>query len=147
MHRLFPPVITGPGAVGLLLVRLVMGTAFMLHGWPKIQHPLSWMGEKSPVPGFFQMLAAVSEFGGGIALILGLLTPLAALGIAATMLAALGIVHLPQGDPFVGKPGQASYELALGYLANALLFILVGPGSLSLDALFWNRSPPHPRPL
>lgn len=144
MHRFFPPFVTGRGAVGLLLLRVVMGAAFMFHGWYKIQSPggaLGWMGPESPVPGVLQGMAVLAEFGGGLALILGLLTPLAALGIAATMVVALAMVHLPHGDPFVGQPGKPSFELAAGYLTNAILFFLIGPGALSLDGfLFATRS-------
>ena len=93
------------GSVGLLLLRLVMGAAFVLHGWPKIQNPLGWMGPQASVPAIFQALAALAEFGGGMALIVGLLTRLASLGIATNMIVALAIVHLPQGDPFVSKTG------------------------------------------
>jgi putative oxidoreductase len=140
MHRLFPTFVTGRGAVGLLILRLVTGAAFILHGWPKIQNPFGWIDQPdapSPVPGFLQALAALSEFGGGLALILGLLTPLAALGIACTMVGALAMVHLPHGDPFVGASGKPSFELALGYLANVILFLLMGPGVLSLDWLLF----------
>src|SRR5262249_55734082 len=106
MHRFFPNFVRGGGAFGLLVVRLVVGTAFALHGWPKIYGPLHWMEKMpSPPPAAMQALAAVSEFGGGIALILGLLTPLAALGIAGTMIGALAMVHLPQGHPFVNTFG------------------------------------------
>jgi putative oxidoreductase len=82
-----------------------MGAAFIFHGWPKIQNPMGWMGPEATVPAFFQLLAAVAEFGGGMALIVGLLTRLASLGIMTNMIVALAIVHLPHGDPFVGKPG------------------------------------------
>ena len=143
MHRLFPMFVTGRGAVGLLILRLVTGTAFMLHGWPKIQNPLGWMDQPdapSPVPGILQALAALSEFGGGLALVLGLLTPLAALGIACTMVVALAMVHLPHGDPFVSAPGRPSFELALGYLANVILLLLIGPGVLSLDSLLFDST-------
>jgi putative oxidoreductase len=99
----------------------------------------------SGVPGIFQALAAVAEFGGGVALIPGLLTPLAVLGIASTMIGALAMVHLPRRDPFVGSPGGPSFELAAGYLANAILFLLLGPGVLSLDALlFGNKGRSRP---
>lgn len=133
------------GSVGLLLLRLVVGAAFVLHGWPKIQNAWGWMGPESPVPGFLLALAALAEFGGGLALILGLLTRLASLGIAAVMVVALGMVHLPQGDPFVSSTGKASYELAAVYLACAILFLILGPGRFSLDALLF-RSPLGPRP-
>lgn len=120
---------------GLLLFRVVVGAAFVLHGFGKIQSPFDWMGD-APIPGFLQALAALSEFGGGITLILGLLTPLTALGLIATMIGALGLAHLPMGHPFVASgPGEPSYELALVYLVSALLVLFTGPGRFSLDAL------------
>ncbi len=128
------------GSVGLLLLRLVMGAAFVLHGWTKIQNPLGWMGPQASVPAIFQALAALAEFGGGMALIVGLLTRLASLGITTNMIVALAIVHLPQGDPFVSKGGP-SYELAAVYLACAILLLLLGPGRLSFDALFFSKPP------
>ncbi|MHB0959353.1 MAG: DoxX family protein [Pirellulaceae bacterium] len=136
-YLLYTHTVAGPGSVGLLLLRLVMGAAFIFHGWPKIQHPLDWMGPEAPVPGVLQALAALAEFGGGIALIPGLLTRLASLGIAAVMVVAVGMVHVPQGDPFVNPTGGASYELAAVYLACALLLLILGPGRFSLDALFF----------
>jgi hypothetical protein len=79
------PVHSLPADVALLLTRVVAGVAFMMHGWPKIQNPLGWMGPEGFAPGSLQALAAISEFGGGLAWVLGLLTPLASLGIACTM--------------------------------------------------------------
>ena len=65
---LFRPLPLGPRAsLGLLLLRLVAGLAFILHGWPKIQKPFSWMGPDSAMPGLLQALAAFSEVGGGLA--------------------------------------------------------------------------------
>lgn len=127
------------GSAGLLLLRLVMGAAFLFHGWPKIQNPLGWMGPEATMPAILQALAAVAEFGGGMALIVGLLTRLASLGIATNMVVALAIVHLPHGDPFVSKTGGHSYELAAVYLACAVVFLLLGPGRFSLDALVFSR--------
>ncbi len=133
------------GSVALLLLRLVMGAAFVLHGWGKIQNPMGWMGPASPVPAVLQALAAVAEFGGGMALIVGLLTRLASLGIMTNMVVALAMVHLPHGDSFVGKPGGPSFELPAVYLACAVLFVLLGSGRVSLDALLF-RSPPEAKP-
>ncbi len=98
------------------------------------------MGPKAPVPGVFQALAALAEFGGGLCWVLGLLTPVASLLILGEMAVALGMVHLPQGHPFVASPpGGPSYEPALGYLAIAVALLLVGPGKLSLDAWLFGR--------
>jgi putative oxidoreductase len=128
----------GKGAAAILILRLVAGLAFIQHGWPKIQHPFGWMGPEATVPGFLQALAALSEFGGGFALLLGLLTRLAALGIACTMLFAIFMVHLPKGDPFVGR-GGSSYELAAVYLAIMAVLLLRGAGGISLDALLCRK--------
>lgn len=127
------------GSVALLLLRLVMGVAFMFHGWGKIHNPMGWMGPAAPVPAVFQALAAVAEFGGGMGLIVGLLTRLAALGITCNMTVALAMVHIPHGDPFVSAKGGPSFELAAIYLACALLFVVLGPGRLSLDALLFGK--------
>jgi putative oxidoreductase len=138
MRRLFPIFIGGWGALALLLVRLVMGLAFVLHGWPKIQNPMGWMNAMggSSVPSFLQALAAFAEFGGGIALILGLLTPIAALGLVCQMIGALVLVHIPQGHPFVSQGGPSS-ELALIYLVMSIMLIFTGPGKWSLDAVLF----------
>lgn len=141
MKRFFyPEVLSSRASLGLLLVRLLAGVAMMHHGWGKIQNPFGWMGPTAPVPGFLQALAALSEFGGGLALVLGLLTPLAMLGLFCTM-AFASFFHISRGDPFVSKGGGASWELASLYLVLALCFILTGPGRFSLDAKLFRRAP------
>jgi putative oxidoreductase len=139
MQRIFPTFLGGSAAVGLLVLRIVAGSAMMLHGWTKIQNPTAWMGSEAPVPGFLQALAALAEFGGGICWIVGVLTPVASFPIASTMATAAGMVHISQGHPFVGQPGSPSYEPAAGYLAIAILFLLAGPGCLSLDAFLFRK--------
>jgi len=135
------PDVSTPGSIGLLLLRLVGGSAMMMHGQSKIQNPTTWMGENAPIPGFFQALAAISEFGGGLAWVLGLLIPLASLGMFFTMAVAVYTHAIKMGDPFVASgPGQGSYELAAIYLSIAVMFMFVGPGRFSLDkAIFKTR--------
>jgi putative oxidoreductase len=125
--------------ISLLLIRFVGGVAFMIHGWGKIQNPFGWMGPDGFAPGFVQALAAVSEFGGGLAWILGLLTPLASLGIASTMAGAFYFHAVIQGDPFVSKGGGPSFELAALYFCVAVLLIAIGPGRMSLDRPIFGR--------
>ncbi len=123
----------------LLLLRSVAGLAFMFHGWRKIQNPFSWMGPDGFAPGIFQALAAISEFGGGLAWILGLLIPLASLGIACTMAVAFVVHAFMRGDPFVAMGGGPSYELAALFFCIALLLMAVGPGRFSLDRKIFGR--------
>jgi len=137
MYRLYPDFLAGRAAIGLLFLRVVVGTALMLHGWSKIQHPFSWMDKMpNPAPAPLQALAAISEFGGGLALLLGLLTPIAMLGVMSTMIGAFLIRH--RNDPWV-NPGGRSFELPSLYLAMAIMFIIVGPGIYSLDAMLFGK--------
>lgn len=139
---LSPPPVTGRAAFGLLLLRIVVGLAFIFHGFGKIQHPASWMtmmmGPHAFAPPFFQVCAALAEFVGGIALIVGLLTPLVAIALIIDMAVAILFVHIPNGGQFVG--GRGAFELPLTYLVSALLVLLTGPGAFSLDALIFGQS-------
>ena len=119
--------------VALLMIRVVAGLAFTMHGWGKIQNPFGWMGPDGFAPGIFQALAAISEFGGGLAWILGLLTPLASFGIVSTMAVAFSFHAFMRGDPFVSMAGGPASELAALYFSIALLLIATGPGRFSLD--------------
>lgn len=121
-------------SAALLVLRLIVGVAFILHGFDKIMNPFSWMGPEAPVPGIFQSLAALAEFGGGLAIIFGLFTPLASLALIANMLGALFIVHFPRGDAFIG-----GYELPLVYLGLFIVLYTTGPGLYSLDHVLFRK--------
>ena len=130
---LFPEVPSSRASAGLLVLRVVAGGAMASHGWGKIQNPFHWMdGAPSAPPAVLQFLAALSEFGGGLALVLGAVTVVAAAGIFFTMAEALRH-HVAAGDPF-GK-----WELALLYFVIAVVMLTVGPGRFSLDALLRPR--------
>ena len=117
-------------SAALLLLRVFAGIALATHGWGKIQNPFHWMDKgEGAAPPFFQMLAAVSEFAGGLALAAGLLTPLACFGIACTMVVAVHR-HLTRGG---------SMELAGLYLCVAVLFGVAGPARFSLDQVLTRR--------
>lgn len=153
-------------SAGLLALRLIGGSAMALHGSPKTLNPTSWMGPEGP-PGWLQAMAAIAEFGGGLAWMAGALTPLACLGILATMITAIVIAHMPSGDPlirltiravaegpsgtFAGLPrwlvqtdgairgGSGSGELALLFSGIAILLLLAGPGRFSFDRVWLAR--------
>ncbi len=141
MHlRLYPYSATPWASFGLLALRIVVGAAFIIHGSAKIQHPTTWEAKMpNPDPAVLQVLAAFAEFGGGIALVLGILTPVAALGLIVTMLVAIFKVLPPWKVPFVNNAQGPSYELNLVYIACMIVFLLAGPGRWSLDALFFGR--------
>ena len=144
MKKLFccGEVVGGKGALALLALRLVAGPAFIIHGSWKIQNAFGWMGDQAFAPGWLQGLAAFAEFGGGIAILIGLLTQLAALGISITMLAAIFMVHLPKGDPFIGHNG--SWELPAVYLSIMFALMLRGAGAISLDGLIFKKKDAQP---
>jgi len=129
-------------SAGLLAVRLVAGLAFTMHGWGKIQHPLSWAGPDPIYPAFLLFLAAFSEFAGGIGWLLGLLTPLSSFGIGCTMGFAIYLHAIKMGDPFVASgPGKGSWELAAVFLSIAALLALAGPGRYSADRCIFGQKP------
>jgi putative oxidoreductase len=141
MVRLFKPLrLSARASAGLLILRLVAGLAFMFHGYGKIQNPFGWMGPNADVPGVFQALAAVSEFGGGIAWMLGLLTPLASFGLTCTMTVAVWMHATVLHDPFVSLQGGRSYELAGVYLCVSVLLLLAGPGRFSVDRVVFGEN-------
>lgn len=141
MKRLIAMTINDPAhekrlSVALLVLRIAFGISFILHGVGKIQNPFGWMGPNASVPAFFQFLAALAEFGGGIAMIPGVLTTITSFGLLSTM-AVAAMTHIGRGDPYVGRP--ASWELAGIFFCISLLFLLVGPGKYSVDHYIRSR--------
>jgi putative oxidoreductase len=138
-HELASPRVS----LAILLLRIVIGLAFVLHGLPKIEHPMSWMtmsmGSQAFAPPWLQAIAAITEFFGGIALVTGFLTPLAAIAILCEMLVAIFVVHVPAGGHWIG--GQRSFEPALFYFVAMLALLVTGPGQFSIDAVLSSWAP------
>jgi|ERR1700693_1441735 len=143
MHYLIPA--HGPrSSLALLVLRVVVGVAFIFHGNMKLPDPTRWAARSLPgVPAWLQVIVALVEFGGGFLLILGFLTPLVAFLIGCDMTVAIFGVHIPKGGHFVGGPG--AFEIPLLYLCLMAAFLLTGPGAYSIDALIAARFARLPR--
>jgi putative oxidoreductase len=125
----------------LLLLRIAIGVAFVLHGTPKMAHASTWMDAMpNHPPAFLQEAAAVAEFFGGFMLIAGIATRVAAALIAVDMIVAITTVHLPAHTPLITAHGD-SMELPFVYLFAMAAIIFAGPGRWSLDALIAQRTP------
>jgi len=129
--------------IGLLLIRLVVGLLFMGHGAQKLFGWFGGYGIKGTGEFFdsiglkpggkMALLAGVAELIGGALFILGLLTPLAGLVIAATMVIAIWKVHGANGI-WATRNG---YEYNLVLLVVALAVSVMGAGAYSLDAIIF----------
>jgi putative oxidoreductase len=127
-------------------IRITLGVVFFAHGAQKL---LGWFGGAGfketmrtmhqflGVPSALAFLAIATEFFGGAALIVGLLSRVAALGIAITMVVAIFTVHVRYGlflNWFGDRKGHG-YEYHLLVIALAAVIIARGSGALSLDLL------------
>lgn len=133
-------------AWGPTVLRLAVGIVFAAHGWQKFfQYGLEGVAEGFaglgiPFPAAAALLVSTVELGGGVALVLGALTRIAALGLAAVMTVALLQAHLPGG---FFLPNGVEFVLAL--LAATASLALTGPGRFAVDNRFadgevtWSR--------
>lgn len=125
---------------GLTILRLVVGAIFVAHGAQKIfvfgldGVAGAFAGMGIPMPGILGPFVAFVEFFGGLALIAGLLTRLASLGLLSTMVVAILQVHAKGG--FFNPNG---IEFPLSLLGSTALIAIAGAGAWSLDALIGGR--------
>ena len=133
---------TDSGVVGLIL-RITLAVAMFPHGAQKVLGWFSGHGFKatlkfftdSGIPATFALLAIAAEFLGPLGLAVGLLTRVAAFGIACVMLVAIFTVHVPHGFfmNWSGNQKGEGFEYHLLVLGIAITLIIVGAGAWSLD--------------
>jgi len=125
--------------LALLILRLFLGVVFVMHGSQKLLGAFGGSG----ITGFAGLLAkygiephvlwawvvAITEFVGGICILFGFLTRFWAAGLVIDMTVAVVKVHLVNG--FFWTKGGFEFVLTLGIIA--LVLLMTGPGSLSMD--------------
>ena len=94
----------------LLILRLFMGLCFIRHGWPKLRNLNTW-AQGLNTPAWLCFLSAGSMWAGGIALLVGLFTPLAAFGILVSMAYAM-VLELRSGFPFISMYWMRAWVLS-----------------------------------
>jgi putative oxidoreductase len=119
--------------LGALVMRLVLGVIMVSHGYTKIiptgaLYTFSHTVGRMQLPVWLGYVAAFSEFFGGMLLIVGLLTRVAAFMTAVEMAVAIIKVHLHGG-----LLGPNSFAFPLTCFAIALMLVFSGCGWLGLD--------------
>lgn len=135
--------LTTSNDVSLTILRLVLGVVFFAHGAQKM---LGWFGgfgfhgtmgflTHAGVPAPIAFLVICIEFFGGLGLIVGLLTRIAALGVGVDMIGAIFMVHLPNGFfmNWTGSQKGEGFEFHLLAIAVAAALLLRGAGKFSID--------------
>ena len=136
-----PAVSTRRIDLALAVLRVVVGIIFLAHGGQKlfvygfagVSGAFAQMGV--PAPGVMGPFVALVEFFAGAALVVGLLTRLASLGLISTMVGAILLVHLKNG--FFAPTG---FEYPLALLAAAASLAIAGPGAFSADSIIARRT-------
>lgn len=127
-----------------LVLRVVLGAVFFPHGAQKV---LGWFGgygfsgtmgfftDTLGIPAVFALLAIIAEFFGSLGLIAGLLTRVAAFGIASVMSVAIALLHWQHGFfmNWAGNQKGEGFEYHLLVLAIAVALMITGGGKWSLD--------------
>lgn len=131
---------------GIAAIRVMVGVVFLAHGYAKIGDGLSmtagYFGTDFglPLPLVSASLVTAAETLGGIALILGLGTRLAAIPLAIAMAVAVVVVHL--GSGFFGPNGV---EFPLTLMVASLGLALTGSGAFALESRLFGEAAPELR--
>jgi putative oxidoreductase len=137
-------------ALGLVILRLGIGLIIAAHGAQKLFGVWGGPGMTKWAQSVHRLrirpaqpwawVAALSEFGGGLLLAFGLLSPLGSLAIIGAMLVAIATVHLSKGF-WAGKGG---FEFNLSLIVGAATLAFTGPGPYSLDGALGLHLPEPP---
>ena len=145
-ERTLPVVDRSAVDISLLILRVVVGVIFAMHGSQKLFGAFDGKGLEQTVAmmggGVIPYLVVIGEFFGGLGLIFGFLTRFSAASLIVIMIGAIAMVH--------GKNGffaPAGYEYNLALIGLLLPIFICGPGRLSIGRLFMPYSSRTGRPL
>jgi len=119
---------------GLLVLRLVVGIIFIVHGWPKMTNARALaQAFGQPSAGMIAFLTAqgIVETVGGVAMILGLWVQVVAIIFGVIMLGAIGLKTTMMKTGFTAQQATG-WEFDLALLAASVVQLLAGAGTLSL---------------
>jgi putative oxidoreductase len=124
--------------IALLIFRVVLGAAFIYHGWSKVSdmNGAMMMFSSMGVGTVVAYIASYVEFLGGVAILLGIMTRLAGFLLTIFMAVAIYMVHLDKGYSMM----NGGYEYQLLLIAGVILVGVVGPGKFSLHENFCKNS-------
>lgn len=132
-------------ATGLLVLRVALGLIFFLHGW------LNFTGGRESflramlvmvdlsLPEVLLWVLTIVELAGGVALLLGLFTRIAAVVLAGEMVVAVVLFHLQQGFLIIAIPSAPlayGFEYHIALIGGLTCLFLAGPGAWALDTRF-----------
>jgi putative oxidoreductase len=142
---MFRRLIHTPDDYTLTLLRLGLGVIYFAHGAQKV---LGWFGgygfattmqnfTQMGVPALLALLATLAEFLGGLGLILGLFSRIAAFGIAADMMVALFLIHIHNGFfmNWTGAQRGEGFEFHILAICASIAVMVRGAGAWSVDRL------------
>ena len=143
---MFRKLIATSNDTAITILRLVLGVVFFAHGAQKM---LGWFGGYGftgtmgfftgmmHIPAPFAFLAIAAEFFGGLGLIFGFLTRIAAFGVFSNMVVAVAMVHSHVGFfmNWTGAQKGEGYEYHLLALAVTVFLMIRGAGAASIDLM------------
>ncbi len=136
-------IFASPIAWGLLILRLALGITFIFHGWLKLNSHgptkgpagfAGWLKQMGvPLPLVFAWIVVLLETAGAVLLVLGLGTPLLAIGFAIDMAVAILLVKRQMMNAAFMDQKAQGWEFEFALLAQAFALLFTGAGSISLD--------------
>jgi putative oxidoreductase len=141
--------------LSLLILRLVVGSIFMIHGSQKMFGAFGGPGLKAVVEMFgggpLGYLVSIGEFFGGVGIVFGFLSRFSAASLIVIMCGAIAMVHGKNGF-FLGKGPDsmmkdAGFEYCLALIGLLLPILICGPGQFSIGQFFLPKSSRTNRPM